>query len=61
MKLVVESDGTLKGTRLDFQMTADEIPKMIARAKSHKGKRLKRIQPPAVATSSVHSRLTLVS
>jgi hypothetical protein len=45
MKLSIESDGTLKGTTVEFKMTADEIPKMIARSRRRK---LKRAQPADV-------------
>jgi len=48
MKLIIESNGTLKGTSLEFKMTADEIPKMIARSRQRK---LKRTQPPDVVVS----------
>jgi hypothetical protein len=62
MKLVIESDGTLKGTRLDFQMTADELPKMIARAKRGEARRLKHVQPPNAAPAPTPRRhLTAVS
>lgn len=49
MKLIIESDGTLKGTSVEFKMTADEIPKMIAR--SRRRKMLKRAQPPDIEVS----------
>ena len=48
MKLSIESNGTLKGTKLEFSMTADEVPKMIAR---HRRRRLKRLQPPDIVVS----------
>ena len=49
MKLIIESNGTLKGTKVEFKMTADEIPRMI---ESHKRKsRLRRKQPEDVVVS----------
>lgn len=36
MKLIIESDGTLDGTRMEFQMTAAEIPEMIERSRQRK-------------------------
>lgn len=39
MKLVIESDGTLKGTRVEFSMSADEVPRMLARKRRKKLKR----------------------
>lgn len=62
MKLVIESDGTMKGTKLEFQMTADEIPRMIARSKSGRVRKLKREQPPKVApVVSPHDCPVLIS
>jgi hypothetical protein len=49
MKLIIESNGTLKGTSVEFKMTADEIPKMIARHRRRK--MLKRTQPPDIEVS----------
>jgi hypothetical protein len=45
MKLVIESDGTAKGTRLEFSMRGDEIPNMIRR---YQKRRPKRVTPPDV-------------
>jgi hypothetical protein len=47
MKLIIESNGTLKGTKLEFSMTADEIPKMVEKHRRRK-LRLKRAQPPDI-------------
>jgi hypothetical protein len=55
MKLSIESDGTLKGTSLEFRMTADEIPKMISRHRRRKLK-LRSRQPPDIV---VDPRLSL--
>ena len=48
MKLIIESNGTLKGTSVEFRMTADEIPKMVRR---HRQRKLKRAQPPDIVVS----------
>lgn len=32
MKFVIESDGTLQGTTVEFKICVDEIPRMISRA-----------------------------
>lgn len=48
MKLIIESNGTLKGTKLEFSMTADEIPKMIDR---HRRRKLKIAQPPDIVVA----------
>jgi hypothetical protein len=50
MKIVIESDGTLEGTTLDFHMAADEIPKLVERQRR---KQLKRVQPPDVSAPPV--------
>jgi hypothetical protein len=56
MKFTLESDGTLVGTRMEFSMTADEIPRMFEERVSPKKhnkmlKRLLRTQPTDVVVS----------
>ena len=51
MKLVIESDGTLAGTRVDFSMQADEIPNMIKR----QHRRVKRMRPSDFDSLVLHS------
>lgn len=52
MKFSVESDGTLAGTKMEFSMTADEIPQMVEAYQQRKSKmRLRRAQPPDVVIS----------
>ena len=53
MKLVIESDGTLKGTRIDFSMCADEVPKMIARSRRRKKFKKAQIAPVAPVIDAV--------
>lgn len=36
MKLIIESDGTLQGTTVEFKLCAEEIPQMIERAREQK-------------------------
>jgi hypothetical protein len=40
VKLIIDTDGTLKGTSVEVKMQADEIPQMIARAFGHKEEEL---------------------
>jgi len=49
MKLTIESDGTLSGTKLEFAMTGEEIPRMIEA--HNRKKRLRRRGPPDVVTT----------
>lgn len=54
MKLTIDSDGTMKGTSVEFKMTADEIPKMINRAKRSYGPKVpKKRQPQDIVVPDV--------
>ena len=50
MKLSIESDGTLEGTHVAFEISANEIPEMIERSRS-KQKKLRATQPPDIIVS----------
>lgn len=61
MRLVLESDGTLTGTVLSLQMTADEIPALVAKHRRYKARKLKRMMPPNAVAVARQPKLTLVS
>ncbi len=59
MKLIIESDGTLRGTSVEFKMTADEIPKMISRHRRRRLK-LKKVRPADISVDPSLALLPLV-